>query len=1055
MVRHGLLWREGFLAILRFQRLCLLLLLTALAAATGACERSPAPQEASGAAPEPSPAPSTVSPPRPKPELFPLAPGTGQPRRLAAGQLHVYRIDLGPDEYLDATFEQSGVDLMIEVFAPGTGRLYKVDSPNRDQGPEDVHLVATAPGAYRFEITTTDDATDDAAPGAYTPKLRAVRTPTETDRSQAAGDMAFYQAKEIESAPARFWETVAKYERSIRLFQEAGDRFHEAYAYLRLARVQARPTGKREALELFIRAEKRFREIGAVHFLILALNDQGRCAQDLGDFERAEAAFRNAVELAGRSSDIWDQAGSHHNLGNLLQSQGRSWEALGHLREALALWRQAGVEARANEAEVLTSIGWTYQSTGDWQRALDAHDRALRLRNGVGDPGLRSVSLTQIGSIWLSLDPRRALPYLERARALQQGPPGGREAATLAGLGVAYRQLGLHGQAQSAYRRALDLYTTPPDLGGQGIVWTNLGWVALELNQPAEARRRFEKGLRLARQTRNPMAEARAFLGLADAESRRGNDILAQRRAEESLAIVESQRSAIPRADLQTTYLAANESPYDLLIRILMERHRRQPGGGFDLQALSRSEQSRARGLIDALRESRQAEEAAPSAPPELLARRRSLLEEVGVIDGRRRRPDLAPAEISAAERELAEALDRLSEVEASIRRHRLGQGPQAPPPDSLEAHRAALLEPDTLLLQYHLGDRRSYLWAVSATGVQSFELPGLESLEPLLRATYAELSGTSGPGGPEASRGLELSRILLGPLAGHLRGKRLLIAADGLQRSIPFAALPSPVGSHQPLLLENEVVSIPSLTVAAELRDRSARRQPPPGALKIWADPVFDASDERLARTPAPRERDENGDEFLPRLILSRDEAAAIAKLLPGRQPPIALDFEASRDLVLADNLSDYRILHFATHGILRTDHPALSSLVLSRFDPLGNPRNGYLRVSDIAGLRLRADLVVLSACETAFGREASDAETIGLPEAFLNAGARRVLASLWHVEEESTAALMERFYQHLLDDGLPAAQALREAQLAIRAQPRWSAPRYWAGFVLLGDWK
>ncbi len=939
---------------------------------------------------------------------------------------------------------------MIEVFAPGPRRLYRIDSPNRDQGPEDLHLVATTPGAYRFEITT-----NGATPGTYTPTLRALRTPTETDRSQAAGDRAFYEAKEIESDPARFWETVAKYERSIRFFQEAGDRFHEAYAYLRLARVQARPAGNREALDLFLRAEKLFREIGAVHFLILALNDQGRCAQHLGDFERAEAAFRNAIELASRSSEIWDQAASRHNLGNLLQSQGRSWEALGHFREALALWRrQDRVEARTNEAETLTHIGWTYQSTGDWQRALDAHDRALRLRNSVGDPGLRSVSLTQIGSIWLAIDARRALPYLERARTLQQGISGNREAATLAGLGVAYRQLGLYAQAQSAYRRALDLYTTPPDPGGQGILWTNLGWVALELNQPAEARQRFEKGLRLARQTRNPMAEARAFLGLAAAESRRGNDILAQSRAEESLAIVESLRSAIPRADLQTSHLAANEDSYDLLIRILMDRHRRQPGGGFDLQALSRSEQSRARGLIDALRESRQAEEAAPPAPPELLARRRSLLDEVGVIDGRRRRPDLAPAEISAAERELAEALDRLSEVEASIRRHRLGQGPQASPPDSLEAHRAALLEPDTLLLQYHLGDRRSYLWAVSAAGVQSFEVPGLESLEPLLRATYAELSGTSSPGDPKASRGLELSRILLGPLAGHLRGKRLLIAADGLQRSIPFAALPSPVGSHQPLLLENEVVSIPSLTVVAELRDRSASRQPAPSALKIWADPVFDASDERLAQTSAPRERDENQDEFLPRLLLSRDEAEAIAKLLPGRQPPTALDFEASRELVLADTLSEYRILHFATHGILRTDHPELSSLVLSRFDPLGNPRNGYLRVSDITGLRLRADLVVLSACETAFGRQATGAETIDLPEALLAAGARRVLASLWHVEEESTAALMERFYQHLID-GLPAPKALREAQLAIRAQPRWRAPRYWAGFVLLGDWK
>jgi len=157
----------------------------------------------------------------------------------------------------------------------------------------------------------------------------------------------------------------------------------------------------------------------------------------------------------------------------------------------------------------------------------------------------------------------------------------------------------------------------------------------------------------------------------------------------------------------------------------------------------------------------------------------------------------------------------------------------------------------------------------------------------------------------------------------------------------------------------------------------------------------------------------------------------------------------------VTGGKLARFPILHFATHGLLRQDHPELSALVLSRFDPAGRPQDGYLRVPDIERLSLPADLVVLSACETALGRQTAGEGMEGLPQAFFTAGASRVLVSLWQVEDSSTAALMESFYRRLLRDRLPAAQALRKAQLAIRAQPRWSAPRFWAGFVLEGDWR
>ncbi|HEY9422869.1 MAG TPA: CHAT domain-containing protein, partial [Thermoanaerobaculia bacterium] len=151
---------------------------------------------------------------------------------------------------------------------------------------------------------------------------------------------------------------------------------------------------------------------------------------------------------------------------------------------------------------------------------------------------------------------------------------------------------------------------------------------------------------------------------------------------------------------------------------------------------------------------------------------------------------------------------------------------------------------------------------------------------------------------------------------------------------------------------------------------------------------------------------------------------------------------------------LGGFRIVHFATHGVIDAERPALSGLALSMVDEKGNSREGFLHLHDIYNLRLDADLVVLSGCRTALGREVRGEGLIGLARGFQYAGARRVLASLWRVEDRATAALMERFYRALWIEKLAPAAALRTAQLHVRQQRRWRDPYFWAGFVLAGDW-
>src|SRR5262249_55574747 len=196
-----------------------------------------------------------------------------------------------------------------------------------------------------------------------------------------------------------------------------------------------------------------------------------------------------------------------------------------------------------------------------------------------------------------------------------------------------------------------------------------------------------------------------------------------------------------------------------------------------------------------------------------------------------------------------------------------------------------------------------------------------------------------------------------------------------------------------------------------------------------------------------------ESGVMSFDRLGFSRREAAEIAALTREEERLKALDFEASRATALSEQLGQYRIAHFATHGILNSQHPELSGLVLSLVDKQGQPQDGFLPAHEVYNLKLNADLVVLSGCQTALGKHVRGEGLVGLTRGFMYAGAPRVVASLWRVSDKATADLMKQFYKGMLTDGLRPAAALRAAQVTMWKEKR--APYFWAAFALQGEWR
>jgi CHAT domain-containing protein len=282
-----------------------------------------------------------------------------------------------------------------------------------------------------------------------------------------------------------------------------------------------------------------------------------------------------------------------------------------------------------------------------------------------------------------------------------------------------------------------------------------------------------------------------------------------------------------------------------------------------------------------------------------------------------------------------------------------------------------------------------------------------------------------------------------------------------------------SPDDSPVPVMVDHQVTYQPSASTLATLRNKIESRQPASKMLAVFADPIFERDDSRLiaakgasANDSPEQSRTETyralrdvgvaGDgRSIPRLFASRDEANAIMAVTSSTLSLKAIGFEANKGLATGPELSQYRIIHFATHGVLDSETPELSGLVLSLFDKDGQPQDGFLRLNDIYNLDLPADLVVLSACNSALGKQIKGEGLIGLTRGFMYAGAARVMASLWKVDDEATAELIKHFYQEMLAEKKAPAEALRQAQIAMWQQNRWRSPYFWAPFVLQGEYK
>jgi len=810
-----------------------------------------------------------------------------------------------------------------------------------------------------------------------------------------------------------------------------------------------------------------------------------------GDYDRADEHLRHALAIGEALAPTSIQTLlTIANLAVLYQDQGQLAQAEEYYLKALDkeekhFPRSAHLEGTLNDLAVL------FDQQGDLARAEAYHRRALALAEQL-DPDSPDVAdiLANLAECVLERgDPARAEVYQKRALAIREkaAPDGISSAYSLAGLGKIARIRGDPTKADEYYRRSLA--------------------IAANVDAPGRDRARFLIGLAAVLRDRRDFPEAehlyRQALVIIEKEDPGSADrvtaladlaetVYRQNRLEDAAQLYRQAVSTLETRlfhlggveETRSRYRAEHIRYYHEYMGLLMEQG--QPELAFEVL-----EGSRARTLFEMLAQAQV--DIARGVDPVLHERERKLRRLLNARTEYRIRTaggTHTDQQMAVVDREIEELLLQYQEVEARLRTESPGYAALTQPQKLGVTEIQKLLDANTLLLEYSLGEEKSYVWAVSDHSLQAYILPKRGEIEAAARRVYELLASRNrtankraeGNGDTAEKKYLEvahkLSEMVIGPVARLLPGKRLLIVSDGALQYIPFSALPTPGrrADAVPLIVSHEIVNLPSASVLAELRRQKIGRGKAPMAVAVLADPVFDPKDERLRERPLQQPSSSNsfpqrsgdltrsaedlgltrgGKPYLSRLLYTRNEADAVMTVTPPGKGMLAVDFEASRAVAISPALARYRIVHFATHGIVNNKHPELSGLVLSLVDKHGKPQEGFLKLQDIYNMRLPADLVVLSGCETGLGEQVNGEGLISLTRGFMYAGATRVVASLWSVSDIATANLMADLYKAMEHDGMRPAAALRAAQIQMWKQKQWSSPYYWAGFQIQGEWQ
>jgi tetratricopeptide (TPR) repeat protein len=863
----------------------------------------------------------------------------------------------------------------------------------------------------------------------------------------------------IYRSQGRYADALDTFQQALMISRELGDRSGEGTALNNIGLVYQDQARYVEALQAYLQGLGIWREIGnraeegtTINNIGTVYGDQGRYAEALNYYQQALAIRRT---LGNRASE----GGTLTNIGEVLRTQGHYAEALDSLQQALAILREVGDRAsegttlenialiyydqgryaealeslqqaltmqrevgdRAGEGESLNGIGAVYQANGRYAEALVSYQQALTIRHEVGDYAGEGTTLNNIGAVYF--DQGR---YTEALNALEQALMIHREVGnhdrvgtTLDNIGKVYHIQGKYTEALTAYQEALTIGREVGNRSGEGTALNNIGEIYRAQGRTDEALEPLQLALAISRELGDRPSEGVTLNNIGLTYEQKSDPAQALSHYAQAMDALEAVRTSVGSEAGRASFIAQYASLYGLATALYYRE------GQHDMAFLT-SERSRARAFLDSLATgyvqlSDQDAATLQNREREVYAARQAIQD--ALVRARALNPS-DPALVADLEKQLVAAEQQHAEALAAIEQRGVQLAALVPSRTKGVLDRPAvqqLLDSQTTLVSYYVLDNQTLAFILTRDRSLTVNLPARRNdLLTQIRALRAF------PNLNEAypASAVHLYSWLIAPLKQHLTTPHVVIVPHSVLHYLPFAAL---TDGTRYLVDDYALTTLPSASALRFIKENVRNTVGPP---LIIGNPA----------TP-----------HLKPLTFAEREAQAIGTLY-GITPLLG---SAATKAAVNEGAVQAGILHLAAHGSYNR-HSPLDSVIALAPNPSGTD-DGRLTVAEVYGLKLRAaDLVVLSACETQINDlsagnvvSAGD-ELVGLTRAFFFAGTPSVIATLWSVDDEATALLMERFYTHLRA-GMGKAAALRQAQIDVRA--KYPNPYYWSGFVLSGD--
>lgn len=801
-----------------------------------------------------------------------------------------------------------------------------------------------------------------------------------------------------------------------------------------------------KSIESFDKAIALARKIRSEEHEVKCLRQQSITYLELNNLNKFFSLNKQALDNARKLNHRKEEGRCLINIGIYYQKLENYSRALKCYQDALQIARDS--KNIIDQSICITNISNVYNYIGNYDKALEYMKDALRIDKQLNDDSYISMDLNNIGEIYRSKGLHsnnrdafyKALEYFKNSMELaRKNEDEKTEIRAVNNIGTVYTDLKNYLEAQKYFKQGLKKAEELQDVEATGMLLNNIGIVYYNQGNYELSTNYYQKAIDLALSIKGGQILWEAYFEMANAYKRQKNYKKALEYYKNSISVIEDIRSKIKLEELKASYLGTDKriEAYHNMIDLLVKLHQSNPEKAYNFEAFNYLERAKARSFLDSLEVSEVS--ISQGINLELLNQEKELMKEISKIYQKLLTMGLNQEQKNNLYEQLKTYEDKIETVQREIRITSPAYANlKYPQIISLKEAQKKFTDNETAIFEYCVGKENSYAFVITKKELKIFKIPPSKKIQ---RIVQNHLRAITDKECKDFQLGYELfSTLILPGLDKNIR--KLIFSPDDILHFLPFETLISHKDMKKWLIEDYKISYIPSLTSLREIiQHRKMKRIKPRKDLLAFGDPFF-----------GTYETEDNGDSAFQnfyRLKYSGLEIDGIASLFKKTKRDIFKREKATEERVKELNLSDYKILHLATHGLIDDKKPARSSIILSLSN--SNPEDGFLQTREIFNLKLNCDLVTLSACQTGLGKFIKGEGIEGLNRAFFYAGASSSLISLWAVNDQASAQLMKRFYTHLRSS-YSIMNALRKAKLEMIASDALSHPYYWAGFIITG---